>query len=212
MRSPFHYGLQMAKNVHIRPFFLWLKSLLDTHFVFNHIFFPVESSCLIYQGGTKPRGMRALFYPHADNQPIINCCPCHCRCTALIWIWIKAHAMEYVDKPPDPDQNPFTAAKKIDKIPFDIKGDSTYPIQKARVSDARQILMLINSFAASNLMLPRGPQYIYENIRDFTIAVDDTVAGRNRKGTSDHCLWQPPCPLGRYCRNPIDRHPPGLSA
>jgi amino-acid N-acetyltransferase len=105
--------------------------------------------------------------------------------------------MEYVDKPPDPEENPFVGAKKIEKIPFDIRGDSTYPIQKARVSDARQILALVNSFAASNLMLPRGPQYIYENIRDFTIAIDDTVtrpgAGEERRIIacgSLHVLWE----------------------
>lgn len=105
--------------------------------------------------------------------------------------------MDYVDKPPDPGLHPFSEAQKIEKIPFNIKGDSTYPIQKARVSDARQILTLINSFAASNLMLPRGPQYIYENIRDFAIAIDDTVAasgpGKERRIIacgSLHVLWE----------------------
>jgi amino-acid N-acetyltransferase len=33
----------------------------------------------------------------------------------------------------------------------------------------------VNGFAASNLMLPRGPQYLYENIRDFVIACDSNV-------------------------------------
>lgn len=105
--------------------------------------------------------------------------------------------MDYIEKPPDPGEHPFTEAGKIDKLPFDIKGESAYPIQKARVSDARQVLALVNSFAASNLMLPRGPQYIYENIRDFAIAVDDTVgppgSGKERRIIacgSLHVLWE----------------------
>ncbi|MDX9787967.1 MAG: N-acetyltransferase [Desulfobacterales bacterium] len=81
--------------------------------------------------------------------------------------------MDYIDIPPDPGQLPETGDSKIDKIPFDARGDSDYPVRKARVADVRGILTLVNSFAASNLMLARGPQYIYENIRDFVVAVDD---------------------------------------
>ena len=81
--------------------------------------------------------------------------------------------MDYIDIPPEPDLQTPAGELKIDKIPFDFKGDSDYPIRKARVMDAKGILTLVNSFAASNLMLPRGPQYIYENIRDFVVAVDD---------------------------------------
>jgi amino-acid N-acetyltransferase len=82
--------------------------------------------------------------------------------------------MGYDDKPPVPGEHLFNRNLRIDKLPLDTKGDSAYPILKAKVSDARGILELVNSFAASNLMLPRGPQYIYENIRDFTIATDHT--------------------------------------
>jgi amino-acid N-acetyltransferase len=126
--------------------------------------------------------------------PIINPYPFHSGQAILRWIRIKAKPMDYIDKPPDPGQNPYTAAGKIDKIPFDIKGDSAYPILKAKVSDVREILTLINSFAASNLMLPRGPQYIYENIRDFTIAVDDTAVQTGERRIiacgSLHVLWE----------------------
>lgn len=108
--------------------------------------------------------------------------------------------MEYNDKPPAPGEHRFNRMLKIDKLPLDIKGDSAYPILKARVADARGILELVNSFAASNLMLPRGPQYIYENIRDFTIAIDDTAkatAGSDHNEDrqiiacgSLHVLWE----------------------
>lgn len=82
--------------------------------------------------------------------------------------------MEYIDIPPNPDPETPTEEFRIKKIPFNIKGDSTYPLRKARVSDVRGIMALVNNFASSNLMLPRGPQYIYENIRDFVVAIDTT--------------------------------------
>lgn len=88
---------------------------------------------------------------------------------------MKATVMDYIEKPPVPGANGYPEPTKIDRLPYDIRGESTYPIVKARVSDVKQILTLINSFAASDLMLPRGPQYIYENIRDFTVALDDTA-------------------------------------
>lgn len=81
--------------------------------------------------------------------------------------------MGYSEIPPDPGQGPTTLDLKIDKLPFSIKGDSDFLIRKARVNNVMGILTLINSFAASNLMLARGPQYLYENIRDFVVAVDD---------------------------------------
>ena len=97
--------------------------------------------------------------------------------------------MDNIDIPPDPDQHPETEGLKIDKILLDIKGDSDYPIRKARVTDVRGILTLVNSFAASNLMLARGPQYIYENIRDFVIAVDDQrQAPEYSPGQSSHLI------------------------
>ncbi|MDP6632778.1 MAG: hypothetical protein QGI51_04680, partial [Dehalococcoidales bacterium] len=42
-------------------------------------------------------------------------------------------------------------------------------LRRAYASDADQILELINGYASSNLMLQRGPKYIYENIRDFAV-------------------------------------------
>jgi amino-acid N-acetyltransferase len=40
------------------------------------------------------------------------------------------------------------------------------------ILDVVDILDLINHYASANLMLPRGPQYLYENIRDFVIVAD----------------------------------------
>ncbi len=63
--------------------------------------------------------------------------------------------------------------------------DIAFSIRKAGISDVRDILELVNGFAGKNLMLARGPQYLYENVRDFIVAVTEgpTVRETNR---SDH--------------------------
>ena len=51
-------------------------------------------------------------------------------------------------------------------------------IRRARTSDAVQIHALINRYASREQMLPRTLLSIYENIRDFHVAVDgDQVVG-----------------------------------
>ena len=81
------------------------------------------------------------------------------------------------------------------------KGQELFIIRKASVTDVKEILELINGFAQLNLMLPRGPQYLYENIRDFVIAVpkSSSITGKAMsKGTrpkivacaSLHVLWE----------------------
>ncbi len=73
-------------------------------------------------------------------------------------------------------------------------------IQKAMIRDVEEVLDLINLYASSNLMLPRGPQYLYENIRDFVIAADYSMPVYSLIGTREelhlivacgslHVLW-----------------------
>ena len=47
-------------------------------------------------------------------------------------------------------------------------------IRKARIKDAKNIHELINSFAKKDLMMPRSLNEIYENLRDFWVAVEKT--------------------------------------
>lgn len=59
-----------------------------------------------------------------------------------------------------------------ERVPPSVQRGSTrvdFNIRKARISDVREILALVNKAAAENLLLPRGPQYVYENIRDFVV-------------------------------------------
>ncbi len=46
-------------------------------------------------------------------------------------------------------------------------------IRRARITDVKDIQTLVNSFAAKNEMLPRALSTIYENLRDFYVAVDN---------------------------------------
>ncbi|MEJ5357070.1 MAG: N-acetyltransferase [Desulfobacterales bacterium] len=63
------------------------------------------------------------------------------------------------------------------------------PIRPARVGDVEAILALVNDYAARHLMLPRGPQYLYENIRDFAVVVDEAAGGAIVACGSLHILW-----------------------
>ena len=82
--------------------------------------------------------------------------------------------MEYVEPPPapKPEQEP---QKKFRKVLIKPEEDRQIVIKKAQVRDVQEILDLINGYAAADMMLPRGPQYLYENIRDFVIASDHKV-------------------------------------
>ncbi len=46
-------------------------------------------------------------------------------------------------------------------------------IRKAKIEDIKQIQDLINSFAKKDLMLPRSLNELYENLRDFWVAVEN---------------------------------------
>jgi amino-acid N-acetyltransferase len=83
--------------------------------------------------------------------------------------------MEYFEPPPTPKSEEKKSEEKFQKVLLNDKEEREIVIQKAKVRDVEEILELVNAFAAMNLMLPRGPQYLYENIRDFVIACDSNV-------------------------------------
>jgi amino-acid N-acetyltransferase len=91
---------------------------------------------------------------------------------------------------PPPEEVPDEKRVKI-AYPDVINGhaEGHFPIRKARISDVENLLELVNGFAAQNLMLPRGPQYIFENIRDYAVIVDDSRDGRIVACGSLHVLW-----------------------
>jgi len=49
-----------------------------------------------------------------------------------------------------------------------------YKIQKAELSQAKEIHLLVKDAASKDLMLPRALGEIYESIRDFFVAIDES--------------------------------------
>ena len=109
--------------------------------------------------------------------------------------------MDYIEPPPERPPENRKSKEQFRKVVKKPKEDSRIVIQKAQIRDVEEILELINGFAASNLMLPRGPQYLYENIRDFVIAVDENVPVYSMTDTHEvinllvacgslHVLWE----------------------
>ena len=83
--------------------------------------------------------------------------------------------MEYVEPPPDPKTEDSEDKAKFRKVLIKPDDERQIVIKKAQVRDVPEILDLVNGYAAADVMLPRGPQYLYENIRDFVIASDHEV-------------------------------------
>ena len=65
-------------------------------------------------------------------------------------------------------------------------------IRKACVSDVEQLLSLINECDASEVMLPRGPKYLFENVRDFVVVEAETAVAERKIVAcgSLHVLWK----------------------
>jgi amino-acid N-acetyltransferase len=53
-------------------------------------------------------------------------------------------------------------------------------VRRARIPDVEEMLDLINGYARLGLMLPRGPKYAYENIRDFVVAEYTSPDGKRQ--------------------------------
>ena len=83
--------------------------------------------------------------------------------------------MDFVEPPPTPRSGEKKPKGKLPKVLIKPSKKRKIIIEKAQIRDVEEILELVNVFAESNLMLPRGPQYLYENIRDFVIASDRNV-------------------------------------
>ncbi len=126
--------------------------------------------------------------------------------------------MEYsVPPPPAPTQAKYKSGDNFQKIQIDGQDKRHVIIQKAQVRDVENILELINGFAASNLMLPRGPQYLYENIRDFIIVSDHKATANRFLETKEplypivacgslHVLWDDIAEIRSLAINPDYQH------
>ena len=66
---------------------------------------------------------------------------------------------------------PQFGAQEIDAAEIDFElGDSFTPvIRRAKVDDVHGMSALINYYASNNVMLARGPQYLYQHIQDYIV-------------------------------------------
>ena len=90
-----------------------------------------------------------------------------------------------IDGTPSPFGDPSRPDPAFDLTTSADKG-RVLAIQRPRTTDVQEIMELINGFASANLMLHRGPQYVYENIRDFLVAVDPGVTVGTENGRALH--------------------------
>ena len=74
-----------------------------------------------------------------------------------------------------------------------ISDASALEIRPARVGDVHGMSALINQYASSNVMLARGPQYLYQHIQDYMV-ITAPAADSDREIVvacgSLHVLWE----------------------
>lgn len=77
---------------------------------------------------------------------------------------------------------PYFQQPDITDFSADIRWDEDSPlsITPARICDVHGMSALINQYASSNVMLARGPQYLYQHIQDYmVITAPDLNTGKN---------------------------------
>lgn len=125
--------------------------------------------------------------------------------------------MDHVEPPPVPMPEEEKPKDKFRKILIKPDEDREIIIEKAQVRDVQEILDLINGYAAADTMLPRGPQYLYENIRDFVIACDHKVPVYSSMETREelylivacgslHVLWDDIAEIRALATHPDYQH------
>lgn len=82
-------------------------------------------------------------------------------------------------KPPSFAYNPHTLQIQKQR---ELTVVNNLTFRRARPSDTRAILQLIQFYSAKGLMLPRSFAQVVEKIRDFTVAVGDGADGSPLKG------------------------------
>ena len=81
----------------------------------------------------------------------------------------------------------------LETIPNQGGKTETVIIRRTCIADVREILTLINRFVQRNMMLPRGPMYLYENVPNFIVA--EAIDGGTEHGSIIACgslniLWE----------------------
>lgn len=84
------------------------------------------------------------------------------------------------------------AGERVPASDIRIENADKLEIRPARVDDVHSMSALINSYAANNVMLARGPQYLYQHIQDYLVVVAPTDKNRGETVIACgalHVLW-----------------------
>lgn len=89
---------------------------------------------------------------------------------------------------------PRAGTREIPEIVPEVRIPSGYvpEIRRARVDDVHGMSALINQYASANVMLARGPQYLYQHIQDYMVVTAPDIAyGRETVIACGavHVLW-----------------------
>jgi amino-acid N-acetyltransferase len=63
-------------------------------------------------------------------------------------------------------------------------------IRKARLSDVNDMYRIVNYYAERQLMLPKTQLQLYENLRDYSVAVDPTDSNQLQGCGALHIYWE----------------------
>jgi len=63
-------------------------------------------------------------------------------------------------------------------------------IRKARMTDVNDMYRIINHYAEDQLMLPKTQLQLYENLRDYTVAVDPAASNHVTGCGALHIYWE----------------------
>jgi amino-acid N-acetyltransferase len=63
-------------------------------------------------------------------------------------------------------------------------------IRKARLTDVNEMFRIINYYAQKQLMLPKTQLQLFENLRDYSVAVDESEPSRILACGALHIYWE----------------------
>jgi len=63
-------------------------------------------------------------------------------------------------------------------------------VRKARLTDVNEMHRIINHYAETQLMLPKTPLELYENLRDYSVAADASEPDRVLACGALHIYWE----------------------
>jgi len=64
------------------------------------------------------------------------------------------------------------------------------PVRKARLADVNEMYRIINHYAEMQKMLPKTQLQLYENLRDYSVAIDESTPNQLLACGALHIYWE----------------------